>query len=232
MPGLKYIYQFRKISAEIENTLVEAFLHKITSPCQSPMDIDPRKGAVIYFRSDSFPVDHPELKLKPSDYESMTAWIDALKKSGSSVLPVSILSRTQNDEEQVRYVVSGSIPSYQGESLKHVGIWFPTKAYRAEQLCDRGNSNPETAQEKLDFRIRRVNHFLYRYSAWINGENYSLTLKLTDKEKGIQESVVENMFLGSGYEYCSEIARSYISLTVRQQQGRSLYNPETTDDVS
>lgn len=232
MPGLNYTYGFRKIIAEIDNTLVEAFLHKITSDCQSPMDIDPRKGAVIYFRSDSFPVDHPELTLKPGDFSSLTKWIDALKKSGTGALPVSILSRMQNDEEQVRYVVSGSIPSYQSESLKHVGVWFPTKAYRAEQLCDRGNSNPETAQEKLDFKIRRVNHFLYRYSAWINGENYSLTLKLKDKDKGIEETVVENMFLGSGYEYCSEIARSYISLTVRQHMGQSIFNPETLNDDS
>jgi len=230
MPGLNYTYSFRKITAQIDNTVVEAFLHKITSACQSPMDIDPRKGAVIYFRSDSFPVDHPELTLKPVDYASLTQWSDALKKSGTGALPVSILSRTQNDEEQVRYVVSGSIPSYQSESLKHVGVWFPTKAYKAEQLCDRGNSNPETAKEKLDFKIRRVNHFLYRYSAWINGENYSLTLKLTDKDKGTEETIVENMFLGSGYEYCSEIARSYISLTMRQHQGQSLFKPETADD--
>jgi hypothetical protein len=230
MPGLNYIYQFRKISAQIENTAIEARLHKITSACQSPMDIDPRKGAVIYFRSDHFPVDHPELTLKPGDFATMQQWIDALKKSGSGALPVSILGRIQHDTEQVRYVVSGSVPSYQSETLTHVGVWFPTKAYRAEQLCDRGNSNPETAQEKLDFRIRRVNHFLYRYSAWVNGENYSLTLKLTDKEKGIEEIVVKNMFLGSGYEYCSEIARSYISLTMRQHQGLSVFNPKTTDD--
>jgi len=232
MAGLKYTYSFRKIIAEIENTVVEAFLHKITSACQSPMDIDPRKGAVIYFRSDSFPVDHPELTLKPGDFSSLTKWTHALKKSGTGVLPVSILSRMQNDQEQVRYVVSGSIPSYQSETLRHVGVWFPTKAYKAEQLCDRGNSNPQTAQEKLDFRIRRVNHFLYRYSAWINGENYSLTLKLIDREKATQATVVENMFLGSGYEYCSEIARSYISLTMRQHLGQSLFNPEISDDRS
>ncbi len=230
MSGLKYIYQFRKIRAEVENTLVEAALHKVTSSCQSPMDIDPRKGAVIYFRSNVYSTDHPELTLKPENFTSLQQWIDALKKSGIAVLPVSTLSSMHNDETRVRYVVSGSIPSYQTETVEHVGIWFPTKAYRAEQLVDQGNSNPETAQEKLDFRIRRVNHFLYRYSAWVNAENYSLTLVLTDREKGTRETIVENMFLGSGYEYVSEIARAYISLTVRQHQGLPLFNPETAND--
>jgi hypothetical protein len=230
MPGLNYIYRFRKIKAEIENTVVEAVLHKITSTCQSPMDIDPRKGAVIFFRSDRFSTDHPELLLKPENYSSLQEWIEVLKKDGTAVLPVSILKREENGETKLRFVVSGSIPSYQAEIVEHVALWFPTKAYKTELMCDKGNGNPETVQEKLDFRIRRVNHFLTRYAEWANGENYSLTLMVMDKKTGKQERLVENMFLGTGYEYCSEIARSYISLTVRQRQGRSLFNPETADD--
>lgn len=232
MSRLKYIYQFRKIRAEIETTVVEASLHKITSQCQSPMDIDPRKGAVIFFRSDTLPTHHPELTLKPESFNSLQEWIDALKQDRVNVLPVSVFHREERGEQKVRFVVSGSIPPYQNETVEHVGLWLPTKAYKTELLCDRGNGNPETAQERLDFRIRRVNHFLSRYSDWANGENYSFTLVLTDKHKGLHETIVENMFVGTGYEYSSEIARSYISLTIRKHQGESLFNPETTDHDS
>ncbi len=230
MSRLKYIYQFRKIRAEIETTTVEASLHRITSSCQSPLDIDPRKGAVIFFRTDVFPTDHPELTLKPDSFNSLQAWIDALKKTGIGVLPVSLFRREENGEQKVRFVVSGSIPSYQSETVEHVGLWFPTKAYKTELMCDKGNGNPATLQEKMDFKIRRVNHFLSRYSDWVNGENYSLTLVLNDSQKGIHETVVENMFLGTGYEYSSEIARSYISLTMRRHLGLSLFYPEISDE--
>ena len=232
MSRLKYVYQFRKIRAEIETSVVEASLHKITSQCQSPMDIDPRKGAVIFFRSDTFATDHPELSLKPGSFDSLQEWIDALKKEGVAVWPVSAERRQENSEYIVRFAVSGSIPPYENETVEHVGLWLPTKAYKTELLCDRGNGNPATVQERLDFRIRRVNHFLSRFSDWANGENYSLTLVLSDKRKGLHETVVENMFLGTGYEHSSEIARSYISLTIRKYQGQSLFNPETTDDES
>ena len=230
MSGLNYIYRFRKLKAETDNTIVEAVLHKITSSCQSPMEIDPRKGAVIFFRSETFPTDHPELTLKPENYQTLQEWIEALKKDGIGVLPVSILQRQENRESKSRFVVAGSIPSYQNETVEHVAIWLPTKAYKTEQMCDKGNGNPETVQEKLDFRIRRVNHFLSRYSDWANGENYSLSLTLEDRENGGHKKIVENMFLGSGYEYSSEIARSYISLTMRQHNGHSVFKPETTDE--
>ena len=229
MSESKYTFRYRKIIAEIGDNEVEAIIHKITSPCLSPMEVDPRKGAVVFFRSDKFQTDHSELPLKPQDYTQIRDWIAALKKAGTGVLPVSALSRDEDGEKKYRFVVTNSVPDYQNETVENVAVWLPTKAFKSELMCNKGNALPTDGQEKLDYRIRRVNLFLDRFAEWVNGENYSLTLLVYDKSKGEEKKVLENMFLGSGYEFCSEIARSYISLTVRQQQGGGNFIPDTLE---
>ena len=223
--SLNYTYRYRKIIATADDISVFAMLKHIKGNCLSPLQIDPRKGALVFWRDAGTENDHPELKVSQTDFESFEQWVSALRQENNQILPVVCFSRHDSEGQHRRYVVARSRSAYSNEEESYAAIWLPTKAYKANSLCFKNTADPQQANEKLDDLIHQVNGFLANYSDWVNGENYALTITASSMGKA-ERTLVENMFLGSGYNQCSEIARSHIAVILRKMEKVKRFDPE------
>lgn len=223
--AVKYAYRYHKVIAEADDITVHALLKQIKGRCHSPLEIDNRKGAMIHWRETDGVYHHPELPLKQADFSSYQEWVNALRETNRQILPVLCYSRQESGGAGKRYLVASSRKAYSNEQESFAGIWMPTKAYKANSMCYQANARPYTTAEKHEDLVYQVNGFLESYSDWANGENYALTV--VANEKGQEEkTLIQNMFLGSGYNFCSEIARSHITLILRRMNKARQYNPD------
>jgi hypothetical protein len=231
--AINYTYRYRKIIAEAEDISVYALLKHIKGRCLSPLQIDPRKGALVFWRDEARTADHTELKIKQNEHDSFEHWVNALRSENPQVLPVVRFSRRDSEGEHFRYAVARSRSAYGNEEENYAGIWMPTKAFKANSMCYRAVSEPTSNNEKLDDLIQQVNQYLVNYSDWENGENYALTVKASETG-GEEKTLIENMFLGSGYNLCSEIARSHITVVLRKMETVRRFQPDidVLDEVS
>jgi len=223
--ALNYTYRYRKIIAVAEDITVYALLKHIKGQCLNPMDVDPRKGALVFWRDAGTEHDHAELKLNQNDYDSFEQWVSELRQENNQILPVVCFTRHDKEGEHKRYCVARSRAPYANEEESYAGVWLPTKAFKANSLCFKSLADPQQSNEKLDDLIQQVNAFLAIYSDWVNGENYSLTVKANVGDKD-EQTLIENMFLGSGYNLCSDIARSHITVVLRKMARVKKFNPE------
>jgi hypothetical protein len=223
--AVKYTFRYRKIIAEADEITVNALLRHIKGRCHSPMDIDNRKGAIIHWKEFEGTHDHPDLPLKQDDYDSYHQWTEELREKNKQILPILCFSRHEPDRIIKRYCVSGSRSSYNNEEDEFVGIWLPTKAYKANTMCYLSSSKPLNSLEKKEDLTHQVNGFLDNYSDWVNGENYALTVTANEKGKD-EKTLIQNMFLGSGYNLCSEIAKSHITVILRKMDKAKRYTPD------
>jgi len=231
--SINYTYRYRKIVAEAKDITVYALLKHIKGQCLSPMDIDPRKGVLVFWKAEYGPTDHAELKAKTSDFDSFEQWVNTLRQDNNQILPVVRYSRQDKEGTHCRFAVARSRSAYSNEEESYAGVWLPTKAFKANSMCFKNIADPVNANEKLDDLILQVNLFLQQYSDWANGENYALTVKAS--EQGAEEkTLIENMFLGSGYNLCSEIARSHITVVLRKMETVKRFQPDidAIDEVS
>ncbi len=223
--SINYTYRYRKIIAEADDITVYALLKHIKGRCLGPLEIDPRKGALVFWKGEGGGDDHAELKAKQTEFETFEQWVSVLRKDNPQVLPVVRFSRRDAEGEHIRFAVARSRSPYANEEESYAAVWLPTKAFKANGMCFKNAAAPVNANEKLDDLIQQVNVFLMHYADWLNGENYALTVKASETGKD-EKTLIENMFLGSGYNLCSEIARSHITVVLRKMESVKRFSPD------